>query len=206
MQTGEYDGAAFKEPRSHPWTDARSNAACRYYDFTAAPALIRTELEDFVPWAQYPAIESFFRLLEWLNSDASPFESNDCEFSGPAPNEHPGIAKSLQCTGRVMLLFSTLGRNTAPGEIEQLSTELHRQLAQLDPEFQYGMIGTTRIPVRYLALKAARQPSLGAQLMLSFWAWGDDAAETMSNLERLIVNLGSGLRGLAESPASGSHV
>ena len=51
MKTCEYDGAAFTEARSHPWTDSRANAAWRYHDLTRNPALIRTSLEDWVPWA-----------------------------------------------------------------------------------------------------------------------------------------------------------
>jgi hypothetical protein len=197
MLTSEYDGVPLSERRSHPWRDARANSAFRYYDFISRPALIRTSLEDFLPWVQYPAIERFFTLLEWLNGGASPFESNDCEFTGPGANEHASIAKLQQCSGRVMVLFRTLGRNTVAGEIEQLSASLHRELAELDPDFRYGMIGTTRVPVRYLALQGAKQPYLGAELMVSFWTWGNDESETFLNLERLVHNLHVGLSRVA---------
>jgi hypothetical protein len=82
MRTSKYAGVPFSEPRSHPWSAARTNSTYRYYDFTTSPALIRTSLEDFLPWAQHPAIERFFVLLEWLNGSTSLLESNDCEFAG----------------------------------------------------------------------------------------------------------------------------
>ena len=34
-------------------------------------------------------------------------------------------------------------------------------------------------------------------LMLSFWAWGDDEAETMANLDRVLENLSLALHGVA---------
>ena len=58
-----------------------------------------------------------------------------------------------------------------------------------------GIIGTTIVPVRYLALPEAREQQLGSQLMLSFWAWGDSEADTMLNLGRLFKNLARALRG-----------
>jgi hypothetical protein len=198
MKTSKYDGAAFNEPRSHPWRTARANSTYRYYDFTTTPALIRTSLEDFVPWVRYPAIERFYGLLEWLNRGVSPLESNDCEFTGPERNDHAGVAKSHQCAGRVMLLFRALERNVAEGEVEGLSLLLHNELAQLDPTFEYGMIGTALAPARYLALARAGQPALGPQLMVSFWAWGDGESETMLHLERLLGNLWLGLRNVAQ--------
>jgi len=33
--------------------------------------------------------------------------------------------------------------------------------------------------------------------MLSFWAWGDDEAETMANLDRVLENLSLALHGVA---------
>lgn len=198
MKTSEYKGSPLGDVRSHPWTTASGDTSCRYHDFTTTPALIRTSLEDFLPWVRYPAIERFYLLLEWLNDGtASLFESNDCEFTGPHSNEHPAMDKAQQCTGRVMVLFRALHRNTLAGEVEALSTLLHRELALLDPGFEYGIIGTTCVPTRYLKLLASGQPPLGEQLMLSFWAWGETELDTMTNLERLFRNLQLGLSRVA---------
>jgi hypothetical protein len=191
MKSYAHGGPALTEPRSHPWTDSASSAAARYYDLTRTPSLIRSALEDFVPWSHYPAIDGFYSLLEWLNQPASSLESNDCAFSGPEPNQHLEIAQALQCQGRVMLLFRALERNRR-GQIAGLENSLHQSLAPLDPTFDDGAIGTTVVPVRYRALPVGRQ--LGAQLMISFWAWGNSEAECLRSLARLIENLATALR------------
>jgi hypothetical protein len=194
MKTCEYAGTPFAEPRSHPWVDATDNPECRYYDLTASPAHIRESMEDFKPWNHYPAIEAFFGLLERLNNAKSGLESNDCAFSGPEENENPAFEKALQCSGRLMVLFRALESNTVQARVHDLEHRLHVDLATLDPSFQWGVIGTTIVPVRYLALSASRNQQLGSQLMISFWAFGDSEAETMLNLGRLFRNLSRALR------------
>ncbi len=67
MNTCEYAGTPFTELRSHPWIDTVDNPECRYYDLTLSPELIRTSLEDFLPWSNYKAIENFYKILEDLN-------------------------------------------------------------------------------------------------------------------------------------------
>jgi hypothetical protein len=197
MRTYQYAGVPFADTRSHPWTDVRGDSDGRYYDLTANPEHIRRSLEDFLPWSRYPAVEDFYVLLEWINQPTSVFESNDCAFSGPVVNSDPAIPKAFQCSGRVMLLFRALERNTAAGGIELLENRLHRELVELDPSFEWGAIGTTLVPVRYLAF-ADHDDQLGSQLMVSFWAWGDDEANTMVNLRRLFKNLSSALHSLAK--------
>jgi hypothetical protein len=202
MKTSEYAGVPFTESRSHPWSDARENPDCRYYDLTANPEHIRHSLEDFQPWSRYAAIEDFYVLLEWINQLSCVFESNDCAFCGPSVNLDPAIPKAFQCSGRVMLLFRALEQNTATGCIEQLKNRLHGELVELDRRFEWGVIGTTLVPVRYLALAdplTHRDGQLGWQLMVSFWAWGDSEADTMTNLRRLFKNLAAALRSLAKA-------
>ncbi len=194
MKTCEYAGPVFAEPRSHPWVDTAGSPECRYYDLTATPELIRNSLEDFLPWSHYEAIEDFYLLLTALNHPKSILESNDCAFTGPQTNENPGFRKSLQCTGRVMVLFRKLKRNTVQGEIDWLTNQLHRHLADLDPDLLWGVVGTTIVPVCYLALAESKGQQLGFQLMISFWAWGNSEAETMLNLGRLLKNLSQSLR------------
>ncbi len=189
MKTCEYNGEPLNEPRSHPWTDAVANSACRYYDFKTEPGLIRTALEDFLPWSHYPAVTLLYELLERLNAPASILESNDCAFSGPHKSEASQLSKSLQCDGRVMILYRELGLNHSLRRVEGLKNALHFRLAALDQEFEWGMIGTTILPVLYIDLPVAQNQQLGYQLMISFWAWGDSEAEVMSNLERVLENL-----------------
>jgi hypothetical protein len=204
MKTHEYAGDVFTQPRSHPWVDTAGSPECRYYDLTSAPEHIRSSLEDFRPWSHYGAIEEFYLLLTALNHPKSILETNDCVFTGPETNENPGFLKSFQCTGRVMVLFRKLKRNTVQGEIEWLTNQLHLHLANLDPDFGWGVVGTTVVPVRYLALAESNGQQLGSQLMISFWGWGNSEAETMLNLGRLMKNLSQALRHMsALATASG---
>lgn len=193
MKTGEYDGAAFAEPRSHPWTRAESSADFRYYDLKSDPSHIRASMEDLLPWTRYAAIERFFVLLEAINGDGSPLETNDCAFSGPHPADPALVKQKLQSTGRIMVLYRTLAENLSPPHILWLNRALHHLLRPIDPAFDGGMIGTTVIPVRYLTLPGDAQAQLGQQLMISFWTWGDTEEEVMQNLERLMKNLSQAL-------------
>ncbi len=193
MRTCTYDGPPFTEARAHPWTDSVASAAFRYHDLRASPALVRTALEDFVPWAGYDAVETFYTLLEWLNGDASPFESNDCAFV--APHACASGKAGLECSGRVMVLFRELALNASAGDVEWLEQALHRELAGLEVALTDGLVGTTRIPVTLLALPAGEQR--GEQLMLSFWAWGATEAEVMAHLARVMTALFAALRAVA---------
>src|SRR5512140_825467 len=148
MKTYDRSDAGSAVVREHPWTVASSGPSARYYDLKAAPARIRTGLEDFIPWAEWPAIETFYRLLEWLNGDRSLFESNDCAFEGPGPNRTSEFPKALEVTGRLMILFRELPLNLSRENIEWLTAALHRHLAEIDPTLAYGAIGVTVYPVR----------------------------------------------------------
>ncbi|MEO6772729.1 MAG: hypothetical protein ABI467_06865 [Kofleriaceae bacterium] len=189
MKTCEYAGVPFATTRAHPWTDAISDSTFRYYDLKNEPARIRTSLEDFVPWQSYAGIDRFFGLLEALNGPRSKLESNDCAFEGPSPNESPSIAKAMQCTGRVMVLFRDLARNLSTRDVSALKNSLHEELGTLDPELEWAMIGTTLVPVNYVTLPVERELQLGQELMVSFWTWGNSEAEVMTHLDRVMKNL-----------------
>jgi hypothetical protein len=198
MKTCEYAGGVFPELRSHPWLTSTTDLAAHYYDFTAAPQLIRSALEDFVPWGRYGAIETFYAMLERLNHARSALETNDCEFTGPHGNTEPEIPKAFGCSGRLMLLFRVLEQNTVEASLAALKQALHASLAELDEAFVWGLVGTTLVPTRYLALPESNGQQLGNQLMISFWAWGDSEADTMLNLGRLFTNLSRALRNVRQ--------
>jgi len=198
MITCEYDGVPFTEPRSHPWTDAVSSSACRYYDLKATPSLIRTSLEDFVPFCHHEAIDDFYTLLEWLNASDSTLESNDCAFTGPEANENNReIGRELVCSGRLMVLYRALPENVAVERIASLKNRLHERLAPLDPELESGIVGTTIVPVRYWTLPGTVASQLGHQLMISFWAFGSSESEVMTTLGRVMKNLSQALRAVS---------
>jgi hypothetical protein len=195
MKTYEYDGTPFSEPRSHPWQGSESDPSARYLDFTAEPQLIRSSLEDFLPYQRFAAVEDFYALLERVNHPKSLLESSDCAFNPPAASDSRLVKASLECSGRLMLLYRDLRQNTRKPRISWLKTAFHQQLAHLDPKFALGMIGTTLVPVRYLALPSEAQA--GQQLLLGFWAYGESEDATMQNLARLFKNLTQALRAVS---------
>ncbi len=193
MKTCAYAGDLFTEPRSHPWLGAVGGGDFRYVDFTSHPGLIRSELEDFRPWEGHGAVETFYTLLERMSLRRSFSESNDCAFNGPDEASRSSDDEALECSGRLMILLRALDDNVVPGRIEQLQERLHLALDPIDPSFEQGVVGTTVMPTRFLALPEANREQLGSQLMISFWAWGLTNDETMSNLDRLLKNLAQAL-------------
>lgn len=187
MKTFENRELQSTEHRSHPWTTTTDGEPNRYYDLRARPDLIPTVLEDFRPFAAHGAVQTFYALLTWLNGAQSPFESNDCAFTGPEANDDDAFAKRLRCSGRLGLLFRDLPLNTREGEVTRLIRGIHVQLSDLEPDLVSGAVGTTRLSVDYLALPAGA--SAGAQVLISFWAWGDDEPEVFAHLDRVFAAL-----------------
>jgi len=159
-------------------------------------------------WSAYPATETFYRLLEWLNGSESVFESNDCAFSGAIANTSAQFSKRLQCSGRLMILYRDLALNTSPEQVHWLTNAAAHALRRTDQAFEWGAIGATIMRQIYDPAGAAGTAT-GQQLMLSFWAWGDDALEVMTNLDRTFRNVTVALRKLSDeirhsSPATTS--
>src|SRR5215213_968971 len=96
--------------RTHPWTTALSDESHRYYNLIEKPELIETSLEDFLPYNNYPAIQTFYELLKWLNGSDSIFESNDSALSNKieinTDRNTPQIAQqSHRIRGRLFFFF-----------------------------------------------------------------------------------------------------
>ena len=194
MKTYDHSDPRPGPARAHPWRGARGDPSSRYFDFKKKPALIRTSLEDLRPWAAWPAIDTFYCLLEWLNGADSILESNDCAFTGPCPNETPRFTKKLEATGRLMILWRDLPLNLSKRRTEWLKGAIHRYLHCADAEFEWGAVGITLFRARYLELPQPEERRLGYQLMLSFWSWGDSEEEVMTNLDRTFQNIWVSLR------------
>jgi len=198
MKVYEHNNPDSLNPRSHPWIDAESDPTHRYYDFRKRPELIRSSLEDMQEWSAYPATETFYRLLEWLNGSDSVFESNDCAFSGATATTSTQSSMRLQCSGRLMILYRDLALNTSPEQIHWLTTAAAHALRRTDPAFEWGAIGATIMSVRFTTLPGPPELQRGHQLMLSFWAWGEHEREVMANLDRTFRNVAVVLRGLSD--------
>lgn len=198
MKVFEHTDPDSLRPRSHPWIDGESDPTHRYYDFRTKPERIRSSIEDMQEWSAYPATETFYRLLEWLNGSESVFESNDCAFSGATVNTSPQSSKRLQCSGRLMILYRNLALNTSPEQIHWLTNAAAHALSRTDPAFEGGAIGATIMSVRFTTLPGPPELQRGQQLMLSFWAWGAHELEVMTNLDRTFLNVTLALRTLSD--------
>src|SRR5260370_23343690 len=106
--------------RHHPWTPPDNNPEARYYDFKAHPEQVPLVLEDFKPWAHYPAIPRLYEPLSWLNGSDSILESNDCGLRPPTTDHAtPDIARPvfdsdpIVVHGTLTILFLDLTWNTS---------------------------------------------------------------------------------------------
>ena len=191
--------------RSHPWTVAKADSRSRYHDFKKSPALVRDSLEDFLAWSEWPAIQRFYSIVEWINGPDSVLESNDCAFNGPSANSTPQFAKTLEASGRLMVLWRALPLNLIRANSDWLTGVLHRHLNENETELEYGVVGITVFPVRYITLPPGDLQQLGFQVILSFWAWGNDEEEVMANMERTVRGIGAALHTVAsQAVACGS--
>ena len=193
MKVYRHVNRVLETPRGHPWDTAIDNADERYYDFKEHSDLVTEVLEDFKPWARYPAIATFYELLRWINGPESIVESNDCAFQGPRANPSRAIPKARECTGRLMILVRRLEMNVFFQVVADLEERLLVELQSLDTDFEWGAVGTTLARVHYHSLPCA---PAGFQLCISFWAWGDTDDDAMSSLGRTFSNLNRALRSL----------
>lgn len=181
-------------PRSHPWTDGETDPNHRYYDFKENRELIPEVLEDFIPFKNSPAIKTFYEFLHWLNGEESRLESNDSAFRGLVPNSNKNSPKTMQCKGRLMILYRDLMLNTSLQHVERLEKRIKFFLDQIDQDFRWGVIGTTIMKVNYRELATNGSDLQGYQLSLSFWSWGDTESESMANLNRVFENMAECLK------------
>ncbi len=180
--------------RFHPWHGSVTDPSLRHHDLRRQPELIRTALEDWIPFEHHAAANTFYTLVEWLNGPDSSLETSDCAFNGPAANPTPAVHKAQMCSGRLMILFRDLTQNTAQQPVHALSQALARALSSEDVGFECGACGVTTVPTRFTNAPGSADQQLGPQLMLSLWAWGDDEADTMKNLDRTLVGVSRALR------------
>jgi hypothetical protein len=173
-------------PRSHPWIGSAADPAHRYVDFVVHPELIRDSLEDLSSWQAYRSTETFYRLIETLNGPGSVLMTNDCAFSGPAPNTGSHSQRRFESSGRVMVLFRDLALNTGPARVYGLAQQVAAAVAPMEPGFEDGIIGASIVDANFTTLVPPRP---GKQLLLSFWSWGDDPLETLLSMDRTLTSL-----------------
>jgi hypothetical protein len=181
--------------RRHPWTFSEAKPEEKYIDFKAHPEQIRVALPDFTPWSHYPAIQTFYDLLAWLNGTDSIFESNDSGLRPPRrDNETPEPIRvafdpdPVVMHGRLAIIFRNLAWNASPPHVEQLKTAIHDGLIKNVPNIP----AVVNVGERENFFAEIQKE--GRAVTLRYWAWGDDEAVAMTQLNSTFVALDGCLR------------
>ena len=171
--------------RTHPWTVTEyQEDAGRYFDFKAAPELIPTVLEDFAPHSQQPAVQRFYRFLEWINRPDGVLETNDCAFRPPESHGDDLFRKNLRGSGRLQFFFRKLEANGHRESVAWLNLMLHIYFATHQREENFVVFETSIHPTDYVAVGV-----LGSRFSLRFCAYGDSTEECWACLDRCFDGL-----------------
>lgn len=202
MKVYEHPDEMSGESRQRRWLVSEYDSSHRFYDFRENPELIPTVLEDFVPFADQPSVQEFFKMLANINGAESFFETNDSAFIGPHPNTATQVSsRSLEIRGRVMFYYREIPLNTRRPYIEWLEDGVHFYLSQLTPELDEGVVGTSIMKMHMPELGSEHAPAQGFELCLHFWSWGDTEAEAWANLHVVISNIQHTLAALSVGTA-----
>lgn len=204
--------------RLHPYTAAQPGES-GYVDFKADPQLIPEVLEDFRPFADRPAIQTFYSFLRWINGPSSHLESSDCALRPPGPHQDGNSTLPLCIYGRLCLQFRDPFLNSSLPKVARLSARIMECLHATDAGLseEAGVVGVTRVPILQLAISKGTwqpdesfkaqldDPGRGEQLMLSFWAYGKDDDEAFASLERVFTNIWTACRSLVGEDLSSTQ-
>ena len=186
--------------RQHPWTVVVANPEDKYVDFKDYPDQIPLALPDFKPWSHYPAIQTFYALLTWLNGPDSVFESNDCGLRPPRRDNHtPEIVRQafaadpivMNC--RLTIIFRDLAWNASALTVDGLKTSIHDGLRDNVP----NVPAVVKIGEWAHFFTAIDQP--GRAVTLQCWAWGDDQAAAMAQLDYTFSAIHGCLRWISDA-------
>ena len=161
-----------------PWVDV-----VRAGDRSKVEALLReARAGASAPW----------RCIEHLSCDGADLPLSCAAIALPPADDSDTGA------GRWMVLARDLAANLSPATMRALALQLHQALAPADTMFELGIVSTALVPVQFVALPGPPRAQQGTQLMISFWAWGDDDLAVFANLDRLLRNVADALAKIAQ--------
>ena len=173
--------------RSHPWTSMVDDDTSIYMDFKKQPKLIRSALEDLVPFKKWGFVEQFYSLIEWLNGENSLLESNDCVFNGAENNPDQQYPYAKKCSGRLMILFRDIPENCQQRSIDWLMDNILTLVSAMKPGFKAGAIALSQSPTCYLALGDKPDTGgMGLQVTLTFFAYGKNERRCYENMQEVL--------------------
>ena len=181
--------------RSHPWTSMQNDQSNIYIDFKKNPKLIRHSLEDLIPFNKWQFAETFYSLIEWINSKTSLLESNDCTFNAMEENEDTQYPYAKKCSARLMILFRDIPENCQQRSIDWLMQSILMATTSGKPNFRAGAICLSTNATCYLEL--GDQPDtggIGQQIVLTFFAYGKNERRCYDNMQQVLSHAHSCLK------------
>lgn len=173
--------------RSHPWTDMQDDKSSVYMDFKKNPQLIRNSLEDLLPFKKHAFVETFYSLIEWINSPKSVFESNDCTFNAAEENDDAQYSYAKKCSARLMILFRDIPENCQQRSVDWLIESILNSVAGGKVSFRAGAIALSQNPTCYLALGDTPDTGgMGQQVVINFFAYGKNERRCYENMQQVI--------------------
>lgn len=175
--------------RNHPWLRGTNHPEHRYYNFVEQPDLIETSLEDFMPFADMQAVQTFYQMLRWLNSADSILETNDTALSYHENTKTLWMKKKYEAEGRVMFFYRDHKLNLNHNNIEALAETLWNEIVDVDPDFNFGNFSYASCPTAFIGLEPPLDKQSTVILTIYYWAWGNTKEETFAHLDRTFKNL-----------------
>ncbi|EMU8144910.1 hypothetical protein AAAM04_001465 [Salmonella enterica] len=191
--------------RKQPWdkTITHQYRQGKYYDFRKHPELIETSLEDFVDYSDNQAIQTFYSILKWINSDTSALESTDCLFSGtPATNGFAVIYHSTHSSNcRLEFFIREIEHNNNEHAIGWILNKLSIFLQVENPDFRKGTFGIVPLVTEYLT--AGGIYLHGYRICIYIDAYGNGIIDTWNSLDVLFNGLMKSLKRMSNEMISG---
>jgi hypothetical protein len=192
----------YADGRLHPYgADAHGQRA--FVDFMAHPEKISTSLEDFLPFSDQTAIQTFYQMLAHLNGAGSHLETVDCAFRGPGKHNDPNSNLALSTDGRLFLMYRDVRINCSKEHYKWLCGKLMHELKLTDPDFPAteGVVGFSLNKALHVEISdgiwlpsgefeaSEDDRGIGYHTMLTFWAYGNSESELFANLDRVFRNI-----------------
>lgn len=184
-----FDEELLSIDRVYPWQLLPTDSSQSYYDFKSNPDKIGTSLAEFLPFNQWDGVDKFYQLLEWLNGNSSILESSNCGNSGFKATTNSNFHKQIEFSAQLMILYRNSSYNLSGQNMKFLESKAQYYLQSFDVDFEWGVVGTTIVPTKYVNLPVPDEKQLGSQLILHLWAWGDSKSEVMENFGRVSIHV-----------------
>ena len=165
-----------------------SDESSVYMDFKQQPQLIRSALEDLLPFKKWDFVEQFYSLIEWVNGASSLLESNDCVFNAAEDNTDQQYPYAKKCSARLMILFRDIPENCQDKSINWLMNNIQSMASSMKPSFNAGAIGLSQSPTCYLALGDKPDTGgMGYQVTLNFFAYGQNEQACYESMKDVLT-------------------